>query len=346
MLNFDQFLFSFKTLAARLSGSEMGTVKFTNEMHPDVAGFTFSEPDINRVNQLPDIFPLPKQTVLGITSDGQMPVIDMDFLYTGYLEGIPLPLLVGSVVCALPSLYKDIRRSHPENLQRIFNDFEYAKQFLLLSICSSAQIEQGTSFMSYEDLSVYCRLRIPPEMCGKGEDITGNITVKDSIIKAWGTTFDNVYKIAQQNTEKNLEIKTSSLLENILKELDISPDDIDEIKEYLGEDFLESDGGIVLTNKDQNGYGCAERGAVLLFLPGVMEKLDKEFFNNNGFYIIPVDAHRWVLYEELGAPVEYFEDKINQNNLDLNSKNYLSSHLYHYDKESGFTSLETGLQIE
>ena len=94
MLNFDQFLFSFKTLTARLSGSEMGTVKFTNEMHPDVAGFTFSEPDINRVNQLPDIFPLPKQTVLGITSDGQMPVIDMDFLYTGYLEGIPLPLLV------------------------------------------------------------------------------------------------------------------------------------------------------------------------------------------------------------------------------------------------------------
>ena len=150
----------------------------------------------------------------------------------------------------------------------------------------------------------------------------GSIVIKNSHIKIWEISFDELWENINEYANQILPIKAENIFD-IVKGIDDSFSMLDFPCEML-----------VISNKS-----CTN-GASAVFYPGVFEKLGKKY--DGDFVILPSSIHETIVFK---APRDKKEIEVlvrmvrEVNSTVLSSKDILSENVYYYERESGKLSL-------
>lgn len=150
------------------------------------------------------------------------PTIYLNSYYERYQEGIPFHSIVKEIL----QVYQD--NSSVTHLDfSILNDFPQLRKkvvYKLIHTASNKELLDTMPSVPYLDLSIVFYLHL-----GKNESGQMTALIHNDHMKSWGTTVEELYALALDNTPRLLPAQLRSMTE-VMKDI---------AKEHLGEDFRE-----------------------------------------------------------------------------------------------------------
>lgn len=260
------------------------------------------------------------------------PSIYLENYYEKYVDGVGIEQITDELLeTADKAQYKG------EFNPGFYEDFEKVRDCLRVKIINTEknrELLKETPNREFLDLSivVYCSL----------ERVFGteaSILVKNSHIKKWGITCEELLNTAYENTKKdNVIIKDlADVISGLKRRIDCENDNAKEIDTSLGDcsiDEIIDDEGLIYVMSFARPY----YGAVCMIFDDLLDEFLKE--HSGGVYILPSSIHEVILIPE--SENEIFDEKglsklVDMVNKDcLSEEEILADHAYYYSTDEGY----------
>ncbi len=237
------------------------------------------------------------------------PTLYIEWFFRRYLEQDTMEELVDQFV-------EIVEQETPKKSidMAFFEEFDQVKKnirYKLVSKERNANLLETIPYRECLDLVIcyYCHFEDPS--LGKG-----NIMINNEHMKLWKTSEDELFKLAVENTPKDLPIWNVPMLRYMQQKY----------PHYLEVDVSEFDDMIYVISNEQMYLG-----AIALLYPGELQKIALKI--QSSFYVIPSSVHELIVIkddgsqnaEELRAMIEYVNESV------VSEEEFLSNNPYYYD---------------
>lgn len=209
---------------------------------------------------------------------------------------------------------------------RYFLNYDSVKQrvvYKLVNTEKNKELLEDVPHIEFMDLSIVFQCMISQEEFGMASILIHNIHMK-----LWDVTKEDLYRAAEENTEKLMPYEIKSMAE-VLCEIMESEDLEGYNHEEEMEQFSDSVPMYVLSNKNR-----VEGAACMLYPNLIRDFADKV---GSSLYIIPSSTHELLLLptenDEGSAEIKSMIREINDTQ--VSEEEILSYYLYYYDREEG-----------
>ena len=224
----------------------------------------------------------------------------------------------------------------------IFTDFKKARErivYKLVNVQRNGEILEDVPYMPYLDMAVVFYYLLDEQQT----DGYATILIRNTHMKYWGITTEELYEIAASNTVKllppkicNMEDMMRQILAGGISELQSKKNpwdpewpeklSIDElISQVIGED--QQVPMYVLTNRSHY-YGAAG-----ILYPELLKCIGERLESN--FFVLPSSVHELILLRDLGVEdAATLMDMVKEvNRTEVKAEEVLSDSVYYYDRE-------------
>lgn len=250
------------------------------------------------------------------------PTIYLNYYYEWYQDGRLLTEICDHII----ELYEKNRLDHPIDFAH-FGEYDKVKDHIIFKLIhaeKNQELLKDVPFVPYLDFAiVFCYL-LPQESCELlQEDVQATILLRDSHIKQWDVSVEEVYARAKENTPRLLEPQMRPISEVVCELFDFG-----EECGLTEEDLVEQVPLFVLSNTKQF------MGAAVMLYPEILEKCADMFAGD--FYILPSSIHEVLLFPKND---DFLEEELTQMVRSVNEEHVavdevLSDHVYYYEKSS------------
>ena len=235
------------------------------------------------------------------------PVVYLDEAYEHYCDGDE------SMDDIIDFVTRVGNRKAPEISTESILNYEKVKDHLRIKLINASKNEEmlkTTPHLVFGDLAVVFQIQFE---CSVADLATTIIT--DHILKMWdGVDIDTLFKDAEKNCRKNVEIRPMLNLLASMRNMDI---DIPDTQEQM----------YVLTNSDMTN------GAAQMLFPENLDQIAEELGTSKVF-IIPSSIHECIVVPEDSLSVDAIEQMISEvNETTVADEDILSGTLYMYDTD-------------
>lgn len=262
------------------------------------------------------------------------PVLNLDQIRAMYMKGESFEQLVDTAyqtimnVPTLPFNCSKYSEAKPYLSVRLFNLYKAPKEYVGKQV---------------EDLKILPCLAVPSDKLTpngkKGE--FGLVFITQAFLHPWKITIEQLVQDALENASIIMPAEVTTLADALesadnefKKVFSITHEEMEKLRN--GEYDMENP--IDITNSIHDG------GAVCVFYPGLLDKINEQYFHNNGFLLCATSIHEFYALSNLnGVSPEGWEDFLTGLRVDAGVENegsFLSDHLYQYTKEQGFKSYD------
>lgn len=261
-----------------------------------------------------------KGLMITLEADGVqnvVPTIYLDALFKTYKSGKDFAAVIEMLLTA----YRENTPKEPVDME-FFRSFEKVRSricFRLVNRAGNERLLEDVPHKEFLDLAICFYYAYQGEPLGEGV-----ILIHNSHMEMWGTSEEELYALALDNTPRLFSWECSSMKE-LLKDLTgLNLSGEEEISRTGSRGELSMR---VLTNK-QRHYGSA-----CMLYPGVLEEL--ALVGQRNLYILPSSIHDVILLEDTGIwREEDFREMIASVNATVVApEEVLSDSLYYYDIE-------------
>lgn len=270
-----------------------------------------------------------------------VPTIYMERFYADYLEGRDLEDILEDFL----EIYEEQGDMESPDVD-FYRDYESVKRRLALKLVNREKNKEMLAEMPHRDfldmaVIFYCLVDSP--RAG-----TAAILIKETHMKNWGITAEDLYEDALTNAEKMLP-GTIRTMEELLSRM-VLEDEIPvwEWRAEKQEDFPKLEGAmeestsvgeipfLVLTNTRRY------LGAACILYRGILERFAKKLGEN--LFILPSSVHEVILLPEtkVDSSKNLLRMVIEVNRTQLAPEEVLSDTVYYFDRESGEISIYDG----
>lgn len=218
-----------------------------------------------------------------------------------------------------------LNKSFPaSDIEKILNDREYVLNNIFICANRSTNTKCSDLFQHDNtlDIDYYIRLVLSNDCFG-----TGTVTLRKSMLEDLQIGERTIWRIADENTEKNTEVK--GMLETII---DIADEELDEsLSEMIKEEELNPIKMLVVTSKDRR------LGSGILHNRKFFQNFAKEHMLKN-FIVIPSSTHELIIVtdEEFGN-VKMYTDMVNEvNENQVTAEEQLADRAFIFSSVEGF----------
>ena len=195
--------------------------------------------------------------------------------------------------------------------------------YKLINTERNRELLEDIPHVEFMDLSIVFQCMLSQEELG-----TASILVHNVHMKLWDVTKEDLYRVAEENTQKLMPYEIKSMAE-VLCEIMESEDPEGYDHEEEMEQFSDSVPMYVLSNKSR-----VEGAACMLYPNLIRDFADKV---GSSLYIIPSSTHELLLLpaenDEGSAGIKSMIKEINDTQ--VSEEEILSYSLYYYDREEG-----------
>lgn len=247
------------------------------------------------------------------------PTIYLDYYYDEYQKGHSIESLSEQII----TQYQKFALEEDFDIT-LFTDYEKCSKnisYKLINYEKNKTLLQDIPHIVYLDLAIvfYCLINSNPFE-------TSSILIRNSHIKHWNVTVDELFEVASNNTPRLLESDIMNLNDLVSELLSKNPDI--KLGELTNEDILNEDSSMyVLTNK------IKLYGACCILYKNLLEEFASKI--GSDLYIIPSSVHEVLL---LPKTIEYDDEYLSSlvkevNSIDLSTEDILSDHVYYYSRQ-------------
>lgn len=244
-------------------------------------------------------------------------------LFEEYRNGATMESLIHSVVIRINRLEKTDIAGRIRDL----NNYEKIQKLLFIRLINKNRHEEelrDSLFYTIGDIALVLYLYL-----GEAEGCITSMKVKRAIIKLWEEAPEKIFESALLNTYFLFPPRIYCWEKMIFNPSYAGENFMDITKDYpLRQDAV---GNCLSTVKRTNG-------AVAIFLPGVAERLASLF--QGGFYLVFTSIHEVMIHNEKTVDPRdlrrVLADTVRETTPE---EDFLTFHIYYYDKESGLFSL-------
>lgn len=236
------------------------------------------------------------------------PTIYLETFYEMYQRGMELE----SIAAKILAVYYKGRPGKKLNLE-FFKEFEKVKErivYRLINAEKNKELLKEIPHVLLEDLAICFYYAFYDEQLGEG-----SITIHNKHMEWWGTTHQELMRIAAKNTSKLFSAEYKNIK-------DVMTEYYEELPEYLTQEDCDL---YVLTNTQKTN------GAACMLYDGMLEKMSEII--GGSFFIIPSSVHEVILLGDTGK--ENAEDlhrmikEVNEKH--LLEEEVLSDYPYYYE---------------
>ena len=242
--------------------------------------------------------------------DNIAPTIYIDGYYESYVNGKEIEEIAGSII----NLYEESMPKEKFDAS-FFTDFSAVCEHLSFKVTNYEKNKDNLTDVPYkkvEDLALVPICLVSDHFMGEG-----SITIKNSHLRSWEVSFDELWENVWENAEKTLPVRIRTMSET-LEQMGNS------FEEYM---FLPNN--IFVVSNTRRMFGAAT-----VFYPGVLENLAEKI--GNDFVVLPSSVH-----EAIVMPVPEDETALftlvsivkEVNRTVICSEDYLSDNVYRYSVE-------------
>ncbi len=212
------------------------------------------------------------------------------------------------IVEKISKVYQRGKVKAPINMD-FFQDFEKVKDriaYRIINTKRNQELLEQIPHIEFLDLSICFYYAFSHEELGEGM-----ILIHNSHMKMWGTTYQELMQLAEENTPK--------LFPYLIVSMDMILQSFDAVEEDVAAPLF------ILTNKQR----C--QGAVCMLYDKVLENIAEKLQGN--FYILPSSIHEVILLKDKGDedPKELHEVIEGANSTQLLTEEILSEYPYYYN---------------
>ena len=205
-----------------------------------------------------------------------------------------------------------------------FIDFEKAKSniiYKLINYDRNRELLSNTPFIEFLDLAIVFYYKVEESYIPDGY-----IMITNEIMNKWGSTKDELYSLAKENTSRLYKVKVTKVFDLIFDRLS------EEEKEIFD---LSYDFPLFVLSNEQvfNGANCLLDNNILSSISDMHE---------SSLYIIPSSIHETLFIPEKDTPVDldYMTEMVKAvNSTELPEHEYLSDHVYFFDRDKKVLSI-------
>ena len=265
-------------------------------------------------------------TGLRVSEDGSniSPIIYIDRYFSEYEKG---RITIKGIADHVVDTYNRERRANVMAADmRDFLTYDSVRKgivYKLINTEKNRELLKDIPYIEFMDLSIVFQYKLSQEGAG-----TASILVHNVHLKLWDVTKEDLYRAAEENTQKLLPYEIKSMAEvlcDIMKSE--NPEGYDHEKEM--EQFSDSVPMYVLSNRNR------VEGAACMLYPDLLKEFSDKA--DSSFYIIPSSIHELLLLPvENDGESEEIKSMIKEvNDTQVSEEEILSYSLYYYDKEEG-----------
>lgn len=243
-----------------------------------------------------------------------VPLIYLDGLYQGFLEGMALDEACGRIVRSYQedTLHGDIGISGLEQ----FDSVEGRLYCRLLNAERNAQMLERVPHKLFHDLALAAYISFADDRMGEG-----TVTVGREQLGAWGIDEDTLLRHALRNTPK-LGQSAVPMAEALEEMSGISVPE--------GEQPEAPGLQLYVASNDRRCYGAA------VMLDGGFLRRFSDRIGGRSFYILPSSVHELLFLPEGVVPAEELRRMVREvNEREVPPEEVLSDNVYYYDRASG-----------
>lgn len=243
------------------------------------------------------------------------PTIYVNNYYMEYIQGRNIENIVQEIM----ELYNSSKFGEKIKLD-FFTNFQKASKNIVFKLINFEKNENQLKeipYIKFRDLAIVFYYLVDRE-----ELKNATIQIKNSHLKLWNISLEQLYQISKENTPKLLPYELKNM-EEILNEMIIEEYDTDNDFIFDNDNFSM----YVLTNKiKQNGAAC-------ILYKDILREFSKKI--GNDLYILPSSVHEVILVPARPKD-EYYELSqmvIEVNTTNVKDEEVLSDHVYYYSME-------------
>ena len=267
-----------------------------------------------------------------------VPTIYMERFYVDYLEGRDMEDILEDFL----EIYEEQGEIETPDVD-FYKDYERVKTRLALKLVNREKNKKMLEEMPHRDfldmaVIFYCLVDSP--LAG-----TAAILIKESHMKNWGISAEDLYEDALTNAERMLP-GTIRTMEELLSRM-VLEDEIPvwEWREEKQEGFPKLE-GVAVESPSASGIPLLVLtnnrrylGAACILYRGILEKFAKKLGEN--LFILPSSVHEVILLPEtkVNSSKNLLRMVIEVNRTQLAPEEVLSDTVYYYDRESGEISI-------
>ena len=269
-------------------------------------------------------------TGLRISEEGLniSPVIYIDRYFREYEKGEAT--IEGTADHVVDTYNKERRTGAMVVDMRKFLSYDSVREnvvYKLINTEKNRELLEDVPHIEFMDLSIVVQCMLSQEELG-----TASILVHNVHMKLWDVTKEDLYRAAEENTQKLMPYEIKSMAE-VLCEIMESEDPEGYNHEEEMEQFSDSVPMYVLSNKSR-----VEGAACMLYPNLIRDFADKV---GSSLFIIPSSTHELLLLptdnDEGSAEIKSMIKEINDTQ--VSEEEILSYSLYYYDREEGKTTM-------
>ncbi|MBQ7776400.1 MAG: hypothetical protein IJ379_10830 [Lachnospiraceae bacterium] len=236
------------------------------------------------------------------------PTIYMNAFYEMYEEGDSFE----SIMERVWRVYQKGELKNTINME-FFADFEKVKDrivYRLIHAQKNKELLQDMPHIQFMDLAICFYYAFYNEELGDGM-----IMIHNNHMEMWGTSHQELMRLAQENTRK--------LFPPMFITLDTI---VHEVYEDMEDEWSQTVSFYVLTNRQKS------HGAASILYPDMLELIAEKLDGN--FYILPSSIHEVILFKDQGEEDEHYlhEMIVDANTSQLLEEEILSDYPYYYNK--------------
>lgn len=213
-------------------------------------------------------------------------------------------------------MYVRVRKNQKIDME-FFNDYEKVKEricFKLIHYKRNESLLHGIPHFAYLNLAVVFYYAYEGKELGKG-----TILVRNSHMKSWGVTREELYQAAKENTRRIFPPELVNM-EDLIQRM-TEREEVEELFPMF-----------VLTNT------CKQFGAVCILYKEQLEQVAAKMKKN--LYLLPSSVHEMILLPDCGERPETLRRMVEEvNETQVAEEEILSDSVYYYDRMVGQVSL-------
>lgn len=242
--------------------------------------------------------------------DGNVaPTIYLDGYYQDYRKGRRKENIALEIV----QMYVRVRKNQKIDME-FFNDYEKVKEricFKLIHYQRNEALLHGIPHFVYLNLAVVFYYAYEGKELGKG-----TILIRNSHMKSWGVTQEELYQAAKENTGRLFPPQVISMEELVQGMMEEEKEDVELFPMY------------VLTNSSK------QFGAAVIMYKEQLEKVAERTGKN--LFILPSSVHEVILLPDFGEKPQTLKNMVEEvNETQVAEEEILSDSVYYYDRMIG-----------
>lgn len=253
---------------------------------------------------------------LTVRPDGQMasPAANLNAFYEDYINGEPFEM----VMYRIADVIQTEAPAHMKDMKWLL-DYDQAKEHLFIRVSNAKlnpELLDKAPHKIQNDLVITCHIAI-----SNGPDGMASTIVNNDLITHYGIDEKQLFKDAMEKSPEVLPVKIDTML-NVISGM--MPEAVSEEmtmdQEFPGSQML------IVTNQ------AMVNGAAAIFYPGVLDEISEKIGGN--FVVLPSSVNEVIILPDAGD-YKHLEAMVREINVTVvDPKEFLSNHVYKYDKES------------